>query len=238
MSKIMVRRATASDIDHYLQLQATRWREENIASRENLESRYKVFPEGMLVAEEEGEIVGMVYAMRISAYDDAHPKSWYEITNNGRCDNHDPDGPILFGVDLTTAPGVGARAGDALLVGIAQMVIQHNIEWCMLGGRMPDYHKYQHKMSAEKYLRAKDKRGRALDKQVRFYTSIPGLKAVRVIPDYFDDPESVDYGVLLRWHNPFYNRPFRNVWAGLFPKLFALEEAYTTLSKKIKRSHR
>ncbi len=235
MSKITVRHAVLSDIKKYEDLQASRWREENIASHDNLMTRFRVFPEGMLVAEEGGEIVGMVYAIRIAGYDENHPASWYEITNNGACDNHVTDGPILFGVDLTTAPGVGARAGDALLVGIGKMAIQKNIKWCMLGGRMPGYHAHKDSMSAEEYLWKKDSRGRFLDRQVRFYASVPGIQVVRVLPHYFDDPESDDNGVLLRWQNPFYNWPMRRVLGNIFPSVLKIEEFYGALEGIVRR---
>ncbi len=238
MSKIVIRHAVRSDIEKYERLQASRWREENIASHENLLSRFRTYPEGMLVAEENGRIVGMVYAMRIAGYDEAHPISWYEITHDGACDNHVADGPILFGVDLTTLPGVGARAGDALLVGIGQMAIQYNIQWCMLGGRMPGYHQYKDAMTADEYLWKKNKYGKFLDRQVRFYASVPGLKVVRVIPNYFDDPDSDNNGVLLRWRNPFYNWPFRRLLARVFPRLLDIEDIYQSVNRSLHRKRR
>ena len=134
---IIVRQATRDDLTIYEKLQTTRWSDDNQVSREQLESRFFHHPEGMLVAEEDGAIVGMVFAMRITQYDEQAMPSWYDITHNGLCDNHDPKGPIIFGVDLTTKRGVGARAGDELLIGVAKLAIAHNIRECMLGGRMP-----------------------------------------------------------------------------------------------------
>jgi hypothetical protein len=56
---------------------------------------------------------------------------------------------------------------------------------------------------AEDYLWDKPDGGYR-DWQVRMYSNIPGLKLVRLIPAYFDDPASLDYGVLWRWRNPLY----------------------------------
>lgn len=234
MPSIKVRRAREADIAKYEELQAERWLDENQASHEQLISRLKAHPEGMLVAEEDGQIVGMVYAMRIADYDEDKSPTWYEVTHNGYCDNHVPDGNIIFGVDLSTDPKVGARAGDALLAEVGRLAIKENIEWCMLGGRMPGYHKYQDKMTAEEYLWSKDDQGRFLDRQVRFYTGVPGLRAIKALPNYFHDPESCDYGVLLKWHNPFHNKPLRGVWSALFPFLLKLEESYISLHRRLK----
>ncbi len=232
MSRIRVRGARYEDIDTYIKLQADRWSDDNQASKEQLKSRFKAFPDGMLVAEQRGQIVGMVYSMRISSYDYEKSPSWYEVTNNGLCDNHDPDGPIIFGVDLSTSKGVGALAGDKLLLGIAQLAIRENIKWCMLGGRMPGYHKFQDKMTADEYLIAKDDKGRPLDPQVKFYTSVEGLKAIKALPNYFDDPESCDYGVLLRWRNPLFGFPLRGLWSIVFPALLPIEEFCGRLSRR------
>jgi hypothetical protein len=230
-----IRRATMSDLKAYDNLQAERWADDNRATYDNLLSRLTVHPQGMLVAEEHGRVVGMVYAMRLASYDYDNPPSWYEVTNDGSCDNHVPNGEIIFGVDLSTARDVGARAGDALLLGIAKLAVRENIKWCMLGGRLPGYHNYSEQMTADEYLWSKDSVGRPLDAQVRFYTSIPGLKAVKVLPNYFKDPESLDYGVLLRWHNPLYGFPLLGLWSALFPVLFKLEEGYMALRRRIRR---
>lgn len=235
MSRINVRQATINDLDAYNQLQAERWSDENQATREQLETRLRVHPEGMLVAEEDGRIVGMVYTMRIANYDYDNPPSWYEITRDGYCDNHVPDGKIIFGVDLSTAKGVGARAGDELLIGIGRLAVRENLQWSMLGGRMPGYHVYADQMTAEDYLWAKDAKGDFLDPQVRYYASVPGLRVIKSLPNYFDDPDSCDYGVLLRWQNPLYGLPLPRLWSALFPILFKLEEQYIAARKRFSR---
>jgi hypothetical protein len=45
---------------------------------------------------------------------------------------------------------------------------------------------------------------------VRSYMSIPGMRLVRTVPDYFDDPPSANYGVLGEWRNPL-PRPLQDV---------------------------
>jgi hypothetical protein len=219
MNKITVRQATPEDIDSYLKLQAERWNEDNMAQRAQLESRLRAYPQGMMVAERAGEIVGMVYAMRISNYNYKSSPSWNEITNNGFCDNADRNGDAIFGVDLSTAKGVGHLAGDKLLLAIGQLAITEGVRAALLGGRLPGYHHYADRMTAEQYLMAKNEKGKPLDRQVRFYTSVPGLKALKVLPNYFNDPESLDYGVLLRWKNPLYGLPGKRFWAWLLPIL-------------------
>ena len=45
---------------------------------------------------------------------------------------------------------------------------------------------------------------------LRGYMSIPGTRMVKVVPNYFRDPASADYGVLLEWDNPL-PRPVRHI---------------------------
>ena len=45
---------------------------------------------------------------------------------------------------------------------------------------------------------------------VRGYMSIPGARLVRVMPNYFRDPASADYGVIMDWPNPI-PRPARHI---------------------------
>ena len=232
---ISIRQATQEDVDAYIELQNERWSDDNQASKEQLLSRLNTYPQGMMVAEEQGQIVGMVYAMKITSNDESKAPSWYEITHNGMCDNHDPKGNIIFGVDLSTKPGVGARAGDQLLIGIARLAIKENIAVCMLGGRMPGYAEYADRMTAEEYLWAKNSDGEFLDRQVRFYAGVPGLRVVKTLPEYFNDPPSKNYGVLLRWRNPFFGLPLPWFWSAFFPVLFKMEELYITIYKKINR---
>jgi hypothetical protein len=39
------------------------------------------------------------------------------------------------------------------------------------------------------------------------YGKIPGLRLMGLIPEYFDDAASLNYGVLWRWRNPLYGVP-------------------------------
>ena len=45
---------------------------------------------------------------------------------------------------------------------------------------------------------------------LRGYMSIPGARMVDVVPNYFRDPASADYGVVLEWANPI-PRPIRHI---------------------------
>jgi hypothetical protein len=174
------------------------------ASNDQARSRFDVHPEGILLAEADGKIVGSATLIRLAEYEPSRPLSWNEATGKGSCTTHVPDGPVVFLVDLSSLGSV--RAAPALLgaaVELVSAVGAKNLTW---GARMPGFAKYRNAhpdVSANDYLRAKTPAGRYLDWQVRMYSeAIPGVEVVRVVPDYFDDPDSLDYGVMMCVSNP------------------------------------
>jgi len=112
---------------------------------------------------------------------------------------------------LVVNPGF-ARQGVAeqLLYAGARLAISKSLKRILLGGRLPRYHRYAGKMSVEEYIAASSpKTGKPLDPELYVYLKA-GLKVVKVLPNYIPDPESLDYGILLEWRNPFY--PFTRIF--------------------------
>lgn len=215
--KIKIRQAKIEDIPEILEVEKKAWGEEGAATEGMFKSRIKVFPEGTLVAEVDGKIAGVVCTERVNYNPQKDSYTWYEITDNGFVRNsHKPDGNTIYGVDMSVSPssqnfGVGTK----LLECIAKLAIKYNIKQGMLGGRIPDYYKYSDKMSAEEYINTTIDSKKSLDPEINFYKKA-GLKIVKIIPNYYKDPESLNYGVLLLWENPFYNKWYRWLAAKLF----------------------
>ncbi len=67
---------------------------------------------------------------------------------------------------------------------------------------MPGYHKYADTMTAEEYVAARRPNGAVLDPELRYYQSL-GLKPLSVVEDYFRDPPSCDWGVVVEFASPF-----------------------------------
>jgi len=110
-------------------------------------------------------------------------------------------------------------------------MIRGDMRFAILGGRLPGYRAHANLMSAAEYAVARTPGGQYLDAQVSMYHE-DGLEVLDVVPDYFPDPESCDYGVLLRWRNPFYGWPKPLLWSFAFPSLYRLERV---VSKKWSR---
>ena len=125
---------------------------------------------------------------------------------------------------------------DQLLTWCMRVVVRDNLRCGMLGGRMPGYSHYSSTMTAEEYINAKREDGKPLDSQVRMYTSVPGLTVEGVLPNYFDDPDSCNYGVLLVWKNPFYNWPGRAFWAWAVVTAVSLETKWRKLQRRARKN--
>lgn len=201
--KISYRQAIIEDVPAIVSLEERVWGA-NAASAENLKSRINTFPKGNIIALFKGDVVGYVSGVIISRSAAENYKTWYDYTDNGNARSvFDPNGDLLFGTSLTVDPGVRNRGlGSNLLINIARMCIENNLKSGILGGRIPYYYKKKN-MPIDEYMKLKGDDGRIFDPELRLYKRM-GLRVVKVQENYFKDPESLDYGVILEWRNPFY----------------------------------
>lgn len=201
-----IRKATRIDISSIARVEKGAWPAEMAADERKIESRINTFPEGQLVAVENGEIIGVV-STEIIKYDfNKKSPSWYEATDNGYIKNtHSLDGNVIFGVDLSVMPSSQNRGvAKRLLEEIGKMAIKRNLQFGILGGRLPGYHKYAKELTVDEYMQKTTPDGEPFDPELRFYKN-SGLIIGEVIPNYFKDFQSNNYGVQLVWKNPFYS---------------------------------
>lgn len=203
MSRVTFREACKNDIDKIVALEKKVWGT-NAATKENITNRIKTFPKGNIVGELEGQIVGYVGTVIMNQEFADRCKTWYEYTDNGNAVSvFDPMGDILFGISLTVDTDTRNKGvGSSLLLNVARMSIENRLKAGILGGRLPYYHKKKD-LSVDEYAALKNSSGKIYDPELRLYNRM-GLKIVKLQEDYFNDPESLNYGVILRWNNPFY----------------------------------
>jgi len=204
MVEVVVRNVKKEELDEVMRVEKETWPEEIQASREKFESRMKIFPEGFFGVYEDGKLVG-VSTSEIVKYD---PKknnfTWEEITDNGWIKNtHDPSGNALYVVSVgVSQKRMGRGYGSLLVQKQKELVVKLDLDCLVLGARLSGYHKYKD-LSPEEYLK-KRKEGTSLpfDPEIRFYER-NGLKVVKLMANYMEnDPESLNYGVVMVWENP------------------------------------
>ena len=202
--KVKVRPARIEEMDAIMRVEESAWDEGQRAKREQWEARIQTFNEGTLVATVSDKVVGLLSTEIIQKYDfDLDAMSWPEVTDNGYIRNtHTQDGTYLYGADLSIARGAPASVKTGLLVAAGELAVRRGLKGILLGGRIPGYHRFAHRMSPHDYVFGKRASGHPLDPEIYMYSKY-SVKPIKVIPNYFADPKSMDYGVLLFWANPF-----------------------------------
>lgn len=174
-----------------------------IWTKEMLKSQFQICPQLLWCAFEKEKIVATASGIFTTEDDLKKHKSWLKKTANGFFTTHKPDGDIGFGADLSVVGGASKKTADKIMLALFLVtILGEGLKSLYLGSRIPSYHKYKH-MKVEDYVFGKRKSGKPLDPELYFYQKL-GFEIVEIIPEYMEDPESLNYGVLIQWNNPLY----------------------------------
>jgi len=176
-------------------------------NEEQLSNHVRLFPEGALCVEVNGELAGSMTGLKVD-FDPGKPEhSWADITDNGYIRNHLPDGNTLYVVDIGVRPAYRQWGlGKWLMLSMYERVVHQGLQRLLGGGRMPGYHKHAAEMTAEQYLGAVVS-GELKDPVITFLLRC-GRTPIGVVPDYLEDEESRNYAALMEWKNPFFRAQF------------------------------
>ena len=176
VAEVTVRPASLADIEDMLEVESAAWPEESRASREMLESRISVFPEGQLCAFSNGHMVGHAATQIIRLDLSNPPSSWFSLTDNGFIRaSHDPKGDTLYGINMSVGNSSEGSVAGALLQAIKnELIIDRKLLRGAMGSRMPGYHRYAAKMSAWEYATAKRSNGNPLDPEISLFIALWG----------------------------------------------------------------
>ncbi len=205
---VKIREFRGSDVEAYAAIQAEEWGDSMAAMSDQITKRYEIFPEGLIAAEHDGAFVGCLCLIRLSDYDVSDKRSWSDVTADGWCSTHEDDGDVLFGVDLSVSRYAPRLAAPMIFAAAIELSVSLGVRSIIWGARIPRYHKHADNMTAEEYLAARTKRGRFLDPEIEIYSRVPGVRILGPVPEYFEDPESLNYGVMLEVPNPAVRFPF------------------------------
>jgi GNAT superfamily N-acetyltransferase len=174
-----------------------------------LNSQLDHFPEGQLVAVDTemetdtgGRIVGMAAAVMIRAADYPVLGDWPEMTDWGRFENHDAThGDTLYGAEIMVHPAYQGRGiGKMLYRAREDLARRLGVKAIRAGARISGYREYLEKhgeTKPEEYV-ARVVAGQIGDPTLSFQLR-RGFQVLGVIPDYFNDPASLDYAALIEW---------------------------------------
>ena len=179
--------------------------QEYVWTKEKVARQFEHCPHLLYTALVDGEMactISMIYIDESAAY---RCSDWNDISGHGALSTHDEDGDSVFGIDLSVTPRYQGKnlSDDTMQKAFVISVILANKKGVFLGSRIPSYHKYVGKIGIEDYVFGKNRDGRTRDPEIRLYQST-GFRPMKIVPGYMEDPDSLDYGVLMFWENPFY----------------------------------
>ncbi len=170
---------------------------------EEVRGQINNFAEGQLVAEYEGKIVGHCATFQISEKTARRAHSWSEITGGGFAARHDPDGQILYGMEVSVDPDYRRLRIGLRFYKVRRELCQHlGLKGIIFGGRMPGYARRK-----RKYPDPTDYLAAVVDKQFRDpvinFQLNQGFEPIGVLKDYMpSDTPSGGHAVHMFWENP------------------------------------
>jgi hypothetical protein len=169
-----------------------------------LESQRRAFPEGQLVADCEGEVVGAASAL-VTKWDPFLLEgTWRHVTGEGYFTTHDAAGRTLFGAELVVNfARHGTGAARALYLAQRRLCRRLNLRRFIVAARMPGYSGCEQAMSPETYAQ-RVVWGDIDDANLRFAMTL-GFQYCGVVRGYLpEDRESCGNAALLVWLNPLF----------------------------------
>lgn len=203
---------TLFEIDRIAILEQAVWGD-NGADANKIESRLIVFPEGSYVAEDikTKKIVGYVCFQQVADLRKQDSLSWSSITDDGLTTrSHQPDGEYLYGISLSVHYSMnGKKLSNALGAQTYLYMLANKKKGFFVGSRIPmfkGYRKEHPDTTAEEYVKLRKENGDLYDYELRLYHKISFVPTVaKVLPDFFPDEDSLNYGALLFDENIFFD---------------------------------
>jgi len=207
-SALCLRYATPADVPQLVELNKLAYpvlaRENVVWSAAQLSTHQRIFPEGQLVAEQAGHIVGAAATLVVDlGAEPLRHHTWSEVTGAGHFTTHDAAADTLYGADVYVDPRArGQGVGAALYAARRQLCRNLGKRRILAGGRLWNFSENGSGMTAAQYAArvvAGELRDLVLSFQLREGFALRG-----VMPNYLRDARSHHWASLLEWLNPDY----------------------------------
>jgi predicted amidohydrolase/GNAT superfamily N-acetyltransferase len=188
-------------LETYSNMQDAYWQENH------LKTLITKFPEGQVVLTVNGEIAGCALSIIVDNDRVASNHTYKEITENYSFKSHNPNGEILYGIEIFITPTYrGLRLGRRLYDYRKELCEKLNLRGIAFGGRIPNYHLYSKELNPKAYIE-KVKRKEIDDPVLNFQLSNDFYPS-KILRKYLvGDEASNEFAVLMKWDNIYYEKP-------------------------------
>jgi GNAT superfamily N-acetyltransferase len=199
---VTVRQTQEEDLPALIDLQRRTYPTIQPWAADKVLRQIEVFPQGQLVAELDGQLVGAASALVVLWDDWVDVHTWKEITARGTFDTHDNRGRTLYGAEVLVDSAMQGRGvGHHLYNARKQLCRRLNLKRIIACGRLPGYGAVAHSMGVEMYCK-KVLWGDLTDPVLSFQLR-EGFRYCGVVPGYIpEDVDSCGCASLIAWLNP------------------------------------
>lgn len=180
--------------------------EDEFWSKSAIQKLIDKFPEGQFCVEVNGKVAACALSIQVkyALFGDEH--TYAEITDNSSFNTHTDDGDVLYGIEVFVSPEHrDLRLGRRLYDERKDLCEKLNLKGILIGGRLPNYHKYSHEMSPRTYINKV--RTKEIHDPVLNFQLANNFHVVKVLKNYLvGDTESEEYAALMRWNNIYYSQ--------------------------------
>lgn len=180
--------------------------EEEYWRKHAIEKLIEVFPEGQFCVEVDGKVAACALSICVlyELYGNEH--TYNEITGNATFNTHTDDGDILYGIEVFVSPEYrDLRLGRRLYNERKDLCEKLNLKGIIIGGRLPEYHKYSDEFSPREYI--EKVHSKEIHDPVLNFQLNNNFSVIKILKNYLEgDAESEEYAALLQWNNIYYSR--------------------------------
>lgn len=173
-------------------------------TRKQFAAQINRFPDGQICIEDNGKVIAAAITLIVDYQRFGDQHTYAQITGDGYLTTHDPNGDVLYGVDVFVHPEYRhMRLGRRLYDARKELCRRLNLRGIVAGGRIPGYHKHAEEMRPEEYI--------DLVRRQEIYDPILSFQLAndfhvrRVIRNYIPNDEgSCGFATLVQWNNIYY----------------------------------
>ena len=203
---IVVRNAELRDIQELIEVCSQVYplfaKEGFMWSEDQLRNHQAVFPDGQILAEINGKIVGAVFSLIVEMGPNPYRQHTYSgITDAGYFHNHNPQGDTLYGAEVFVHPDCQGKGVGGLLYRARRELCQKlNLRRILGGGRLSGYSEVADELTPGEYVREVEE-GVRKDPVLPFQMR-EGFVVRGILRNYMEDPRSANTATLIEWLNP------------------------------------